>query len=612
VQVLCYNEWLDSPFELIGYEQKHYIKTAKIQAFLKLNCETAMVYKDQQSLVVRGLMKKFGFLCLLIILCVLLSGCPSNKEKSEPGIAGLRIAILPDESEDKLLERYTPLFEYLSSEIGAPYELIIPQSYSELLELFHEGKLDLAYFGGFTFLKAHFADGAVPLVTRDTDSSSTSYYLVNAGEQVKEISELIGKRLSFGSRLSTSGHLMPRYYLKKKDIVPEDFFSDVIYSGNHEGTAFHVRDGKADLGVANAAVTNRMFKDGRLDKNEVRILGETPAFPDNVWALHPSLDEDMQKKIKKAFLRLSADNNSHSRILSAVDAGRFLPAEVSDFNELAEAINELELLGLAETNVTKQALTLGIHPYMAATELFKRFTPLANYLVRKTGRPVSIRISGDYKGHIDKAGKDKYDMAFMGPASYVNMTAIYGEKPIMARLEVGGSPVFHGIIFTAKGSSIETLADLKNKRFAFGDPNSTMSHLVPRHMLRKAGISVDKLAEYKFLDSHNNVALGVLAGDFDAGAVKEEVFLKYEKKGLKMLAKSPPLSEHIFVASGKLPSSTVEALRTALYHLGDDSNGKAAMAAIKKQTTGLVPANDGDYDNLRFILDGLKRAGILQ
>jgi len=101
------------------------------------------------------------------------------------------IAILPDESEDKLLERYTPLFEYLSSEIGAPYELIIPQSYSELLELFHEGKLDLAYFGGFTFLKAHFADGAVPLVTRDTDSSSTSYYLVNAGEQVKEISELI-------------------------------------------------------------------------------------------------------------------------------------------------------------------------------------------------------------------------------------------------------------------------------------------------------------------------------------------------------------------------------------------------------------------------------------
>ncbi len=556
-------------------------------------------------------MRKFGFLCLLITLCISLSGCPSKKEESEPGISRLRISILPDESKEKLLERYTPLFEYLSREIGATYELIIPQSYSELLELFHEGKVDLAYFGGFTFLKAYFTDGAVPLVMRDIDTRFTSYYLINAGNPAKDISELRGKRLSFGSRLSTSGHLMPRYYLKEKEIVPEDFFSDVIYSDNHESTAFHVRDGLADLGVANAAVINRMFKGGQLDKNEVHILGETPPYPDYVWALHPSVDKNIQKKIMKAFLRLSGDNNSHGGILSAVDAGRFLPAEVSDFNKLAEVINELELLGLSETNAAKQALTLGIHPYMAATELFKRFTPLANYLAHKVGRPVSIKISADYKDHINKVGKDMYDMAYMGPASYVKMTAIFGEKPIVARLEVGGSPVFHGIIFTTKESSIATLGDLKGKRFAFGDPNSTMSHLVPRYMLREAGISVDKLAEHKFLGSHNNVALGVLAGDFDAGAVKEEVFFKYEKQGLKMLAKSPSLSEHLFVARSTLPSATVEALRTALYHLGDDSHGKASMTAIKKQVTGLVPASDGDYDNLRSILDGLDKAGVL-
>lgn len=556
------------------------------------------------------LMKKLGFLWLIITLCISLAGCPSKKEESEVVITKIRIGILPGESKDKLLERYTPLSEYLSREMGAPYELIIPQSYSELLELFHEGKVDLAYFGGFTFLKAYFADDAVPLVMRDIDTRCTSYYLVKADNPAKDISELCDKRLSFGSRLSTSGHLIPRYYLKEKDIIPEDFFSDVIYSGNHESTAFHVRNGIADLGIANAAVINRMFKDGRLDKNDVRILGETSSYPDCVWALHPSVDKTVQEKLRKAFLGLSADNNSHARILSALDARRFLPAEVSDFNKLAEIISKLELPGLAETNVAKQALTLGIHPYMAATELFKRFTPLANYLARKTGRPVSIRISGDYKDHIDRTGKDMYDIAFMGPASYVKMTAVYGKKPLLARLEVEGSPVFHGIIFTEKESSIETIGDLKEKRFAFGDPNSTMSHLVPRHMLREAGISVDKLAEHKFLGSHNNVALGVLAGDFDAGAVKEEVFFKYEKQGLKMLAKSPPLSEHLFIGSDKLPSAAVEALRGALYHLRDESNGKASMTAIKKQVTGLVPANDGDYDNLRSILDGLEKAGI--
>jgi phosphonate transport system substrate-binding protein len=153
---------------------------------------------------------------------------------------------------------------------------------------------------------------------------------------------------------------------------------------------------------------------------------------------------------------------------------------------------------------------------------------------------------------------------------------------------------------------------VKGKSFAFGDPDSTMSHLVPRYMLLEAGIDVEDLSHYDFLASHHNVALGVLVGEFLAGAVKEEVFYEYEERGLKALAWTPELSEHLFVASRKLPAETVEDLREALLGLADEPGGDEVMNSIKLGVTAFVPAADIDYDNLREILRVIKESGVEQ
>ncbi len=258
----------------------------------------------------------------------------------------------------------------------------------------------------------------------------------------------------------------------------------------------------------------------------------------------------------------------------------------------------------------QESLTLGVHPYLPATELVKRFTPLADYLSKKIGKPVTVRVAKDYQEHIDQIGNDRLDIAYMGPASYVKMVALYGEKPLLARLEIKGKPAFKGMIIVREKSTLHSLADLTGKHFAFGDPDSTMSHLVPRFMLWEAGVDVDKLASHTFLYSHHNVALGVLMGDYDAGAVKEEVFYKYEKRGLKAIAGTPLISEHLFVTRRTLPSETIRALREALYNLKDNAEGRVIMSVIKKSMTGMVPVNDGDYDNLRNILQTLERMGI--
>jgi len=237
----------------------------------------------------------------------------------------------------------------------------------------------------------------------------------------------------------------------------------------------------------------------------------------------------------------------------------------------------------------------------------KRFAPLAQYLSQQTGFTVKVRVGTSYKEHIEYIGTDKVDIAYMGPASFVSLLNKYGDKPILAKLEVKGQAYFLGNIITRKDSGLKTLVDLKDKQIAFGNPNSTMSYIVPHHMLHQASVFSDKSIKHQFLQSHDNVALAVLTGDFDAGAVKPAVFEKFKAQGLVTIALTPKISEHIFVTRKNLPVEVIQALRKAMLTINQSANGKAAMHAIKKSITGLVDAKSSDYDNLRKIISESKK-----
>ena len=278
---------------------------------------------------------------MLVLACIIVVLASCSDRANERDIKELKIGILPDENKEKLLERYTPLFDYLQGETGLSYTFVIPDSYQDLLDKFSTKQVDLAYFGGFTFLKAYHKYGAVPLVMRDADLRFTSYFLARQNDSLNTIQDFRGKTFTFGSRLSTSGHLMPRYFLGTKNINPEKFFSLVEYSGQHDTTAYWVRDGKVDLGAANSKVIDKMYEDGRLDPEAVRIVWITPPFADYVWALQADINETIRTKIINAFLSLSPDNPLHAEILHKVDSGGFLPASIKDFNELDSVRQEL-------------------------------------------------------------------------------------------------------------------------------------------------------------------------------------------------------------------------------------------------------------------------------
>ncbi|WP_052716465.1 phosphate/phosphite/phosphonate ABC transporter substrate-binding protein [Magnetospira sp. QH-2] len=255
-------------------------------------------------------------------------------------------------------------------------------------------------------------------------------------------------------------------------------------------------------------------------------------------------------------------------------------------------------------------LVLAIHPYRPATTLVQVFQPLADILGQSLGRTVQVDISYDYQTHVDRIQRDQVDLAYMGPAAFVGMWANGDPKRLLGRLEIAGAPTFHGMIVTSEGSPVHALSDLHGKRMAFGDPLSTMSHLVPRFMLLQAGVGESDLADMQFLGSHDDVALGVLMGRFDAGAVKQEVFDKYGPRGLRGLQATPEISEHVFVASDRLDQTQVDKLRRTLIGLAGHKEGLTALRSIKSTASGIVSATVEDYRNLRDILADLKKRGI--
>jgi len=275
---------------------------------------------------------------------------------------------------------------------------------------------------------------------------------------------------------------------------------------------------------------------------------------------------------------------------------------IYQFYRLRSAIFLILSLLLPFNLVAKDSLTLGIHPFLADEVLIKKFSPLAKYLNSQTGLNIIIKVGSSYDEHIHYAGSDKLDIAYMGPASYIHMVNKYGNKPILAKLEVKGISYFQGNIIARKESGIKSLEDLVGKRIAFGDPNSTMSYIVPHHVMHQAGVFKNNTTEHQFLHSHNNVALAVLSGDFDAGAVKPAVFQKFKDKGLRTIAVTPKISEHLFITRVDLPEKTIAILRSAMLNITDTALGVSTLKKIKNSITNLVEARQEDYTNLRKII----------
>ncbi len=284
--------------------------------------------------------KRFIHFPIVACLPLLALGCSHSQTDSRPSV---RLSMIPTTDPGKILRDSQPFIGYLEKQTGAKVELTVPTNYAAVVEAVSSDRVDIAYFGGFTFVQASARAGALPLVQRERDQNFHSLFITQPKSSIHSVKDLKGHSFAFGDVNSTSGHLMPAYFMQQQG-VDHAVLDKAIYTGGHDATALAVVNGKVDAGAMDELVYGRMMKEGKLSESQVRVFYTTPPFFDYVWAARKGLDPAIAKAFADAMLALDAGNAEQKTILDLLNASKYVKAEDSSYGPLRQAAKDAGLL----------------------------------------------------------------------------------------------------------------------------------------------------------------------------------------------------------------------------------------------------------------------------
>jgi phosphonate transport system substrate-binding protein len=275
-----------------------------------------------------------------LMACALLSfGAVSQAQQV------FRVTAIPDESPTELARKAAPLMKYLETKLGVKVEFTPVTDYAASVEALVNKKVDMAWFGGFTFVQANVRSGGkiIPLVQREEDEKFKSVF-ITSDPAIKTLADLKGKDVSFGSQSSTSGHLMPRSFLMDAGVNPDKDFKRVAFSGAHDATIAAVASGKVQAGALNISVWNKFVDEKKVDTEKVRVFFTTPPYFDYNWSVHADMPVALRDKLSAAMLALSPDTAEGKEILQLQRATRFVPTKADNYKGIEAAARAAALL----------------------------------------------------------------------------------------------------------------------------------------------------------------------------------------------------------------------------------------------------------------------------
>lgn len=256
---------------------------------------------------------------------------------------------IPDQDETRLVERFTRVAEYLQAKLGVPVQYLPVKSYPAAVTAFGNNQVQLAWFGGFTGVQARRqVPGSEAIAQGAEDVAFKSLVIANAKTGLKPAKEfpraIAGLSFTFGSRASTSGRLMPEFYIRQHlGRGPDEAFSRVGFSGDHSRTIQLVQSGAYDVGALDYTVWDLDLKAGKVDQSQVIVLWETPTFPDYQWTVRGDVDErygaGFKEKLRAALLAID-----DPAILSQFARTKFIPAKNSDYAPIEDVAKLSQLL----------------------------------------------------------------------------------------------------------------------------------------------------------------------------------------------------------------------------------------------------------------------------
>ena len=259
--------------------------------------------------------------------------------------AVFKMTAIPDESPTELARKAVPLVKYLEQQLGMKVEFTPVSDYAAAVEALVNKQVDMAWYGGFTFVQASIRSGGkvIPLVQREEDQKFRSVF-ITSDPAIKTLADLKGKTVSFGSQSSTSGHLMPRSVLLQANIDPDKDFKRVAYSGAHDATIAAVAAGKVDAGALNSSVWDKFVLEKKVDASKVKVIFTTPPYFDYNWTVHADMPADLREKLTQAFLKLDASTPEGKEILALQRATQFIATRAENYAGIEQAARSAGLL----------------------------------------------------------------------------------------------------------------------------------------------------------------------------------------------------------------------------------------------------------------------------
>lgn len=249
----------------------------------------------------------------------------------------------------------------------------------------------------------------------------------------------------------------------------------------------------------------------------------------------------------------------------------------------------------------EKALLIGLIPEQNIFKQIERYTPVAEYLSKKIGVPVRLKILARYGNIIDHFSYSAMDGAFFGSFTYTLAHLRLGVE-VLARPEaLDGSSTYHGLIFVRKDSGIRNVKGMKGKRLAFVDKATTAGFLFPLAYLMRNGVSDYKtyFKEIYFAGTHEAAIQDVLNGKADIGSAKNTVFERMVQsdktisKELVVLAKSANVPENALAVRRDLDTAMKRALLDALLNMGDSKGGQTILLNFGAKK--FIPTTDKEY-----------------
>ncbi|MCH8956170.1 putative selenate ABC transporter substrate-binding protein [candidate division KSB1 bacterium] len=252
-----------------------------------------------------------------------------------------RFTAIPDENTGRLQKRFNKVAKYLSEQLNVNVKYVPVKSYSASVAAFKNDQVQLAWFGGLSGVKARRSvPGSVAIAQGEEDLQFVTYFIAHASTGLKLSkefpAEIKGHTFTFGSKGSTSGRLMPEFFIRqhfKKE--PNKIFKRVGFSGDHSKTIALVQSGGYEIGALNFKVWENELKAGNIDTNKVRVIWKTPTYPDYNWTIRGDVGrkfgEDFIQKVKDALINLS-----DREVLDSFPRQRFIEADNSTYGAILE------------------------------------------------------------------------------------------------------------------------------------------------------------------------------------------------------------------------------------------------------------------------------------